>query len=143
MSFINEHWRNLAKALAFKHIQSSPCNPQANGRIENIHNFLKRTTKKIMHGNPSMQWHEAIQIAAHNYNTFPSAVNGYSPFLLHFGREDSNPLWNKLNLGNTVIMQGDVTQSIQELHKLWKEHAMEIRKNRSKGDNKNITSDPP
>ena len=64
-----------------------------------------------------MQRHETIQIAAHNYNTFPSAVNGYSPFLLHFRREDSNPLWNKLNPGNTVILQGDVTQAIHELHK--------------------------
>ena len=26
-SFINEHWTNLAKALAFTHIQSSPRNP--------------------------------------------------------------------------------------------------------------------
>ena len=142
-SFLNKHWRNLAKALAFKHIQSSSRNPRANRRIENIHNFLKWTTKKIMHSNPSMQWHEVIQIAAHNYNTFTSALNGYSPFLLHFGREDSNPLWNKLNPGNTVILQGDITQSIQELHKLWKAHAEEIMRNRSKGDNKNITSHPP
>ena len=90
-----------------------------------------------------MQWHKAIQITAHNYNTFPSAVNGYSPFLLHFGREDSNPLWNKLNPGNTVILQGDVTQAIHELHKLWKAHAVEITKNRSKDDNEKITKDPP
>ena len=81
-----------------------------------------------------MQWHEAIQISAHNYNTFPSAVNGYSPFLLHFGREDSNPPWNKLNPGNTVILQGDMTQAIHELHKFWKAHAAEIAKNRSKDD---------
>ena len=40
-SFINEHWQNLAKALAFKHIQSSPKNPRAISKIENIHNFLK------------------------------------------------------------------------------------------------------
>ena len=60
-NFINEHWRNLAKALAFKHIQSSPRNPRANSKIENFYNFLKQTTRKIMHGNPSMQWHEAIQ----------------------------------------------------------------------------------
>ena len=53
-SFINEHWWNLAKALAFKHIQSSPRNPKANGKIENIHNILTRTTRKIMHGNPNM-----------------------------------------------------------------------------------------
>ena len=102
-SFINEDWRNLAKVLSFKHIQSSPRNPRANGHIENVHNFLKRTMKKIRHGNKTIKWHEAIQIAAHNYNTFPSTLNGHSPFLLHFGREYSNPLWNKLNPGNTVL----------------------------------------
>ena len=32
-SFINEHWKNLAKTLAFKHIQSSPRNSKANGKI--------------------------------------------------------------------------------------------------------------
>ena len=80
---------------------------------------------------------------AYNYNTFPSASNGYSPFLFHFEREDFNPLWNKLNPGNTVIMQGDVTQSIHEQHKLWKVNTEEIAKNRSKNDNKKITSDPP
>ena len=40
-SFVNDNWKNLAKALAFKHIHSSPRNPRANGKIENIHNFLK------------------------------------------------------------------------------------------------------
>ena len=69
-SFINKDWRNLAK-----HIQSSWRNPRANGHIENVHNFLKRTMKKIRHGNKTIKWHEAIQIAAHNYNTFPSASN--------------------------------------------------------------------
>ena len=49
-SFINEHGRNLAKVLLFTHIQSSPRNPRANSRIENVHNFLKRTIKKIRHG---------------------------------------------------------------------------------------------
>ena len=76
-SFVNDNWKNLAKALTFKHIHSRPRNPRANGKIENIHNFLKCTTKKIIHSSPNMQWHEAIQIAAHNYNTFPSAVNRY------------------------------------------------------------------
>ena len=79
-SFINEHWRNLAKALTFTHIQSSPRNPRANSCIENVHNFLKRTMKKIRHSDKTIKWHEAIQIAAHFYNTFPSASNAHSPF---------------------------------------------------------------
>ena len=142
-SFINEDWKNLAKALSFCHIQSSPRNPRANGCIKNVHNFLKRTMKKIRHGNKSIKWPKAIQIAVHNYNTFPSASNGHSPFLLHFRRECSNPLWNKLSPGNTVIRQGNITTSMHELHKLWKAHTAEIRKNRSKNDNTKIDKDPP
>ena len=126
-----------------KHIQSSPRNPRVNRRPEgNIHNFLKRTMKKIRHGSKNIKWHEALQITAHSYNTFPSVTNGYSPFLLHFGWECSNPLWNKLNSGKTVIRQGDVTTSVHKLHKLWKEHAAEIRENR-KNDNPWITGGPP
>ena len=86
MSFINKDWRNLAQALSFCHIQLSPRNPRGKGHIKYVHNFLKITMKKIRHGNKSIKWHEAIQIAAHNYNTFPSASNGHSPFLLQFGR---------------------------------------------------------
>ena len=142
-SFINEHWRNLAKALAFAHIQSSPRNPQAKGCIKNVHNFLKRTKKKIRHGDKTINWHKAIQISAHYYNTFPSASNRHSLFLLHFGRECSNPLWNKLNPGNTVIRQGDITTSVHELHKLWKALAAEIKRNRSKNDNPKIDKDTP
>ena len=54
-SFINEDWRNLAKALSLRHIQSSSRNPRANRRIKNVHNFLKRTMKKIRHGNKSIK----------------------------------------------------------------------------------------
>ena len=142
-SFINKHWRNLAKALSFTHIQSSPRNPRANGCIENVHNFLKRKMKKIRHGNKTIKGHEAIQIATHYYNTFPSTSNRHSPFLLHFGRECSNPLWNKLNPGKTVIRQGDITTSVYELHKLWKVHTAEIKRNRSKNDNPKIDKDAP
>ena len=141
-TFISEHWKNLAKALALTHMQSSPRNPRANGRIENMHNFLKRTMKKIRHSDKTIKWHETIQIAVHFYNTFPSASNTHSPFLLHFGRECSNPLWNKLNPGNTTLRQGDITTSVHELHKLWKAHMAEIRKNSSKKDNSKIDKDP-
>ena len=99
--------------------------------------------KKIRHGDKTIKWHEAFQIAAHYYNTFRIASNGHSPFPLHFGRESSNPLWNKLNPENTVIRQGDITTSVHELHKLLKAHTAEIKKNRSKNDNLKIDKEPP
>ena len=70
-NFINEHWKNLAKALAFTHIQSSSRNPRANGQIKNMHNFLKRTMKKIRHSDKTIKWHKAIQIAADFTTPFP------------------------------------------------------------------------
>ena len=142
-SFINEDWRNLVKALSFKQTQSSPRNSRANGHFQNVHNFLKRMMKKIRHCNSSIKWHKALQIAVHNYNTFPSTNNGYSPFLLHFSQSRSNPLWNKLNPGNTVIRQGNVTTSVHELHTLWKAYIAEIKENRAKNNNPQITEDPP
>ena len=41
-SFIKEHWKNLAKALAFTHIQSSPRNPRVNGCIENVTKIVQK-----------------------------------------------------------------------------------------------------
>ena len=79
-----------------------------------------------------MVTNQIIQITAHNYNTFLSASNRHSPFLLHFGRECSNPLWNKVNPGNTIIRQGDITTSVHKLHNLWKAHTAEIRKKTDK-----------
>ena len=67
----------------------------------------------------------------------------FSPFLHHFGRDRSNPLWNRLNPGNTILRQGDITKSVHKLHKLWKAHAAEIKENRSKHDNPKIDKDPP
>ena len=45
-SFINEDWKNLAKALSFKHIQSSPRNPRANGCIEKGTQFPEKNNEK-------------------------------------------------------------------------------------------------
>ena len=41
-SLINKDWRNLAKALSFKHIQSSTRNPRANGHKWTVAKFLER-----------------------------------------------------------------------------------------------------
>ena len=42
-----------------------------------------------------------------------------------------------------MIRQGDITTSVHKLHKLWKAHTVEIKRNRSKNDNLKIDKDPP
>ena len=43
----------------------------------------------------------------------------------------------------SILRQGDITTSVHELHKLWKAHTAEIKKNRSKYDNPKIDKDLP
>ena len=45
--------------------------------------------------------------------------------------------------GTPSLGKGKFTTSVHELHKLWKAHTVEIRKNRSKNDNTKLDKDPP
>ena len=140
-SFINKHLRNSAKVLSFKHIQSSPRNPRVNGKIENIHNFLKHTMRKIMHGNDMIKWHYRWPPTI--INTFPSTTNWYSPFLLQRrskltleqaeSREHSHQTYCKATLQHLYTNCTSSGRHIQL--KSWK--------NRSKNDSDKITQDPP
>ena len=44
--------------------------------------------------------------------------------------------------GKYHLKARDITTSVHKLHKLWKAHAVEIRKNKSKKDNPKIDKDP-
>ena len=45
--FKNEQLMSVLDMLGIKHIYSNPYYPQGNGRIENVHNFLKHTISKF------------------------------------------------------------------------------------------------
>ena len=44
----NSQTNTILKQLGIKHIYSNPYRPQGNSRIENVHNFLKRTLTKFL-----------------------------------------------------------------------------------------------
>ena len=44
----NSQMNTVLKQLGIKHIYSNPYRPQGNSRIENVHNFLKRTLTKFL-----------------------------------------------------------------------------------------------
>ena len=43
----NEQLMSVFDSLGIKHIYSNPYYPKGNGRIENVHNFLKHTMPKF------------------------------------------------------------------------------------------------
>ena len=44
----NSQMNTILKQLGIKHIYSNPYRPQGNSRMENVHNFLKRTLTKFL-----------------------------------------------------------------------------------------------
>ena len=76
---------SICDTLGIKGIYSNPYYPRGNSRIENIHNFLKRTMAKFMHGS-QFKWDDALPLATYCYNIAPSGDDLESLFYLVHGR---------------------------------------------------------
>ena len=50
--FKNDQLMSMFDTFGINHIYSNPYHPQGNGRIENVHNFLKCTIAKLTYGSP-------------------------------------------------------------------------------------------
>ena len=88
----------------------------SNGRIENIHNFLKHTIAKFTYGS-QLEWDDVLRLATYCYNITPSVDDLESPFYLVFG---CDPLEGRLsNLQNYCRYMDDQPGrlAVQELQK--------------------------
>ena len=115
--------------LGIKHIYRNPYYLQGNGRIENIHNFLKHTIMKFTYSS-QLEGDDALPLATYCYNITPSVDDLESPFYLVFGQD---PLEGRLNnLQNYCRYIGDQPGrlAVQELQRTWKLHAKLLADNR-------------
>ena len=127
--------------LGIKHIYSNPYYPQGNGRIENVHNFLKLTIAKFVYGN-SIKWDDDLPLATYCYNVTPSVDDLESSYYLVHG---CDPLEGRLsNIQSYCRYMGNQPGrlAVQELQKLWKLHARLLAENRKAepAANKKVTS---
>ena len=70
--------------LGVESIYSNPYYPQGNGRVENVHNFLKCTIAKFTYSS-QLQWDDVLPLATYCYNIVPSVDDLKSPFYLVHG----------------------------------------------------------
>ena len=75
----SDHIISTFKSLGIKRIFSNPFYPKGNGRIENIHNFLKRTIAKFLH-NSTFKWDDALTLAVNCFNIAPLVNDLELPF---------------------------------------------------------------
>ena len=67
IEFKNEQLMSMFDSLGIKCIYSNPYYPKGNGRIENIHNFLKLTIAKFTYDS-QLEWDVALPLATYCYN---------------------------------------------------------------------------
>ena len=79
-------FEEVAKQLGVERKIYSPVyRPQANGRIEGFHKFLKECISKHMVN--SLEWDNILTLAATAYNWFPNEHSKEPAFFLVFGQD--------------------------------------------------------
>ena len=90
-NFLSEVIRELCKLLAVQRCRTTPYHAQSNGQVERLHQTLMRMIGKLDKEKKS-DWPNHLAEIVQAYNSTRSAVTGYSPFYLMFGRRPRLPL---------------------------------------------------
>ena len=82
----NSQMNTILKQLGIKHIDSNLYRPQVNSRIENVHNFLKRTLTKFLSSSDA-EWDKVLPFTCYCFNSTPTSDDLESPFFLIYGKD--------------------------------------------------------
>ena len=89
--FKSQEMKTICEELNIKHVFSPVYTPQANGRLEGWHRFLKACIAKNIHGT-DLEWDKLVPLAISAYNFFPCQSSRESPFVLMFERDPIAPI---------------------------------------------------
>ena len=89
--FRSKEMKQICDELEIKQVFSPVYTPQANGRLEGWHRFLKSCIAKHIRG-ADVEWDDLIPLAVSAYNFFPCQSSKESPFVLMFGRDPITPI---------------------------------------------------
>ena len=75
----------LCKLLGVEKVRTTPYHPQGNGQVERANQTLIRMLRKLDQ-DKKREWYNHLPTLTHAYNCTRSAITGYSPYYLMFGR---------------------------------------------------------
>ena len=81
----------LSAKLGFRHENSTPYYPQANGQVEAINKVLKTILRQIV-GDHKSNWHYVLFSALWAYCNYVKIATGFTPFQLVYGLEAVLPI---------------------------------------------------
>ena len=120
----------ILKQLGINYIYSNPYRPQGNSRIENVHNFIKRTLTKFL-SSLDAKWDKVFPFACYCFNSTPMPDDLKSLFFLIHGRDPLEGCIGLFCSGDTRYMGNEKGLILfAKLRKLWSTHAKNLQKNR-------------
>ena len=90
-NFLSKVIAELCKILGVQRCRTTPYHAQTNGQVERFHQTLTRMIGKLDQ-NQKLNWEDHLAEIVQAYNSTRSAVTGYSPFYLMFGRRPRLPV---------------------------------------------------
>ena len=138
--FKSKEMKQICEELDIKQVFSPVYTPQANGRLEGWHRFLKSCIAKHIRG-AEVEWDDLIPLAVSAYNFFPCQSSKESPFVLMFGRDPITPIAKLLEPKLKFYGEKGVSLRMDTLRKLYTVVAENIRKAREKQPRQGTT--PP
>ena len=129
----------ICEELNIKHVFSSVYTPQANGRLEGWHHFLKACIAKHIRGT-DLKWDKLVPLAVSAYNFFPCQSSSKSPFVLMFGRDPITPITKLLEPQPRYYGDKGGTLRMDTLRKLYMVTAKNICRAREKGPSRKTFS---
>ena len=129
--FRSKEMKQICSELEIKQVFSPVYTPQANGRLEGWHRFLKSCIAKHIRGT-DVEWDDLIPLAVSSYNFFPCQSSKESPFVLMFGRDPITPIAKLLEPKLRFYGEKGVALRMDTLRKLYTVAAENIRRAREK-----------
>ena len=137
--FKSKEMKQICEDLDIKQVFLPVYTPQANGRLEGWHRFLKSCIAKHIRG-AEVEWDDLIPLAVSAYNFFPCQSSKESPFVLMFGRDPITPIAKLLEPKLKFYGEKGVSLRMDTLRKLYTVVAENIRKAREKQPRQETTS---
>ena len=83
--------KELSNLLGIDRVLTSPYHPQTNGQVERLNRTIFGLIGK-MSDEQKVEWSQHLHALIHAYNCTRSAITGYSPYFLMFGRRPRMPV---------------------------------------------------
>ena len=129
--FRSKEMKQICDELEIKQVFSPVYTPQANGRLEGWHRFLKSCIAKHIRG-ADVEWDDLIPLAVSVYNFFPCQSSKEFPFVLMFGRGPITPIAKLLEPRLKFYGEKGISLRMDTLRKLYTVAAENIRRAREK-----------